>query len=110
MHLKIWTRFTFALIVITQSGTFRRLVDEISKLHKVNASLQMKCEHAADELQQLKATTEHMQDHVFLAGDTPSKVNIRFYHTSNSRQCTGVNGEAKPYFSASHMMNSVSVL
>jgi len=43
---------------------------------------------------------------------------IKFYHTSNSHECTGVNGEAlqlhavykKPYFSLQVTRESVSVL
>ncbi len=56
----------------------KRLVEEISKLHKVNASLQMKYEDSEDELQQLKATKEHLQDNEFLAQDIPPQVSMRY--------------------------------
>ena len=42
----------------------------------------MKYEQTADELQQLKATKEHLQDDLVLTRDTPSKVNkINFWRS-----------------------------
>ena len=48
----------------------------MSKLHKAHSSLQMKHEQLLDELEQLRAEKERLQDELLIARDIPFKVSI----------------------------------
>ena len=51
-------------------------MEQLSKLHKAHSSLQMKYEQALDELEQLKAERERLQDELLMVRDIPFKVSV----------------------------------
>ena len=61
---------------LQQSAGLKRLVDQMSKLHKAHSSLQMKHEQLLDELEQLRAEKERLQDELLIARDIPFKVSV----------------------------------
>lgn len=61
---------------LQQSAGLKRLVDQMSKLHKAHSSLQMKHEQVLDELEQLRAEKERLQDELLIARDIPFKVSV----------------------------------
>lgn len=63
-----------------QSGGLKRLVEQISKLHKAHSSLQMQYEQVSDKLQQLVNERDRLQDELLMARNIPFRVSVVLFH------------------------------
>lgn len=71
---------TLPLHMHMQSGGLKRLVEQISKLHKAHSSLQMQYEQVSDKLQQLVNERDRLQDELLMARNIPFRVSVVLFH------------------------------
>ena len=82
---------TLPLHMHMQSGGLKRLVEQISKLHKAHSLLQMQYEQASDKLQQLVNERDRLQDELLMARNIPFRVSVvLFYRCKKSHIFTGL--------------------
>ena len=82
---------TLPLHIHMQSGGLKRLVEQISKLHKAHSLLQMQYEQASDKLQQLVNERDRLQDELLMARNIPFRVSVvLFYRCKKSHIFTGL--------------------